>query len=107
LSEGLYVIGVDYGEYGTRPVGTAIIRIEADRYYFAAKLRGQVEVRGLAHSQGSFLKADWENAGARDRRNYFQISGVVTQRPDGLFEGYGRSASDDAPYSILAGRLPD
>lgn len=107
MDEGIYVIGVSAGELGYRPIGTAYVQLQGDRFYFVAQLRGEVEVRGVANWQGSFLKADWDDAGARHRRTFHQISGVVTQQSNGLYDGYGRSASDDSPYSFVASRVAD
>ncbi|HOK09537.1 MAG TPA: hypothetical protein PLT82_04645 [Candidatus Hydrogenedens sp.] len=105
--EGTFVIAVRDVDDNYAPVGKALVRSQQDdAYLFVALLDNGAQVRGVAQKQEQRLVAYWDRASCEWGGNRGAVSGIVSKREDGHFEGYGGSELTSENFGFYAFRLP-
>lgn len=103
---GYYVVAVRSTGQDYRAVGRAVVKPQDDNILFVAVLDNGAQVRGIARQQESRYIAYWENASCQWNGQIGAVSGIVTRREDGRFEGYGGTELTPMNYEFFAFKLP-
>ncbi|MCX8064419.1 MAG: hypothetical protein N3G21_04525 [Candidatus Hydrogenedentes bacterium] len=105
--EGLYVVAVSDADNNFVPVGKAILKSYTDNeYLFSALLDNGAQIRGVARKQEHRLIASWDRASCEWGDVRGAVSGIVTKREDGRYEGYGGYEKGNANFEFYAFKLP-
>lgn len=104
--EGLFVIAIRDVEENLVPIGKAMVKSRGDNYLFTALLDNGAQVRGVAQKQEQRLVAYWDKASCEWNGQRGSASGIVSQRDDGRYEGYGGTDLTNENFGFYAFKLP-
>ncbi len=106
--EGVYVLAVRNEENNFVPVGKAIVKPynSNDEYMFSAVLDNGAQIRGIARKQEHRYVTSWDRASCEWGGVRGAVSGIVSKREDGRYEGYGGYERVDGNFEFYAFKLP-
>ncbi len=105
--EGMYVVTIRDIDDNFVPVGKAIVQpYNESEYIFSAILDNGAQVRGVARKQEQRLIASWDRASCEWGGQRGAVSGIVSKREDGRYEGYGGYERIDGNFEFYAFKLP-
>jgi len=85
-------------------VGGAVVRLEGDKYYFAARLLDGTTIRGTGSKGADTSKflANWTDVGIRRGDSYYAGAGELAANPDGGFALQARADFSERIYQAVA-----
>lgn len=105
--EGIYIVAIRDSEDNFVPMGRAIVKsYNEGEYLFSAILDNGAQIRGVARKQEHRLIASWDRASCEWGGVRGAVSGIVTKREDGRYEGYGGYEKLSGNFEFYAFKLP-
>jgi len=85
-------------------IGGAVVKMEGDKYFFAARLLDGSEVRGMGRkdAQAGHFRAEWTDVGIRPNDSYYAGFGALAANPDGGFAIMAGVDFNERTYQAVA-----